>query len=134
MRKLHAMLTAVAAATLVVGGASAANAAGPEQGKPQSNQAKIGVASTTANDALGCPSGYVCLIASDGTIVNRYYYYGTYNLSGKHGYWIVDNNQTGGAHVDLCYNYGGTNCFAGPPAGYYAWYNLTPINSIKLRA
>lgn len=46
----------------------------------------------------------------------------------------VDNNQTGGAHVDLCYQYNGGNCFEGPAAGYYEWDDLTPINSIRLRA
>lgn len=127
MRKLRTALatavttasfTALLAGSALAGSALAADAA----------------ARPAADDPLGCPSGYVCLIASDGTIANKYYRYGTYNLAGKYGDWIVDNNQTGGAHVDLCYNYGGSNCFEGPPAGSWDWYNLTPINSIKLRA
>jgi hypothetical protein len=45
----------------------------------------------------------------------------------------VDNNQTGGATVTLCYGYNGGDC-TGPtiPAGSVLLRNLTPINSIRL--
>jgi hypothetical protein len=46
----------------------------------------------------------------------------------------VFNNQTGGAHVHLCYSYGGVNCFEGPLAGRGAWHDLTPINSVYLHS
>lgn len=135
MRKLRTMLATVATVTaMLVGGTTAANATGIESGKSKPNSSLTGVAAATDIDNLGCPSGDVCLISGSGAIIeNEYYYYGIYNLHDKYNGYLVDNNQTGGAHVDLCYNYGGTNCFGGPAADYAAVYDLTPINSIKLR-
>jgi hypothetical protein len=115
--KLSAVLATAATATVLAGGATSA------------------AASTVAvNDGWGCPSGYVCIIAPDGaTMVNKYYTYGVHNLSGKIGRYYVDNNQTGGATVNLCYGYNGEDC-TGPVirAGSVLLWNLTPMNSIRL--
>lgn len=118
-RKLSAVLATAATATVLAGGATSASAA---------------TAKVAADDGWGCPSGYVCIIAPDGvTIENKYYTYGAHNLSGKFDLHYVDNNQTGGATVTLCYGYNGGDC-TGPtiPAGSVLLRNLTPINSIRL--
>lgn len=92
----------------------------------------------TPNDTVyGCPSGAVCIYPRDQIYwldpypEAVYWSYGYHNLSNEYGdHWVV-NNQTGGATVDLCDGYNGTNCvqhqnfFAGD-------YDLTPINSIVL--
>ena len=116
MRKiLSAVLTTAATATVLAGGAVSASAA-------------------TAADGWGCPSGDVCLIGlTSGTIENEYYTYGAHNLSGKYGDYFVDNNQTGGATVTLCYGYSGAKCTGDTvPAGTTYVENLTPINSVRL--
>ncbi|MUN41696.1 hypothetical protein [Actinomadura litoris] len=130
MRKLRTVLattaTVAAATALPVGYATSAHAV-PSHTQPDHGRV------TTAGDGFDCPSGDVCLINDKFVIANKYFHYGTYKLSGKYGWWIVDNNQTGDAHVDLCYNSNGTNCFPGPAAGFYRWVDLTPVNSIRLR-
>ncbi|MCC5656060.1 hypothetical protein LC608_03480 [Nostoc sp. XA010] len=84
-----------------------------------------------------CPSGYVCIYAENAYIdtstpSNKYYRYGTYKLYNQYNYHWVYNNQTGGASVLLCKNSNGTNCPFTLYQGQYGYYDLTPINSIKL--
>lgn len=116
MKRLKAVL-ATGAATLAATGAMLA-----------------GAGTAHADTQNGCPDGYVCIYAQDqpanpGTLTNSYYRYGTYNLSNQYGWHWIDNNQTGGAHVTLCYGYNGTNCQAPLGPGWYA-VDLGPINSI----
>jgi hypothetical protein len=128
--KLAAVLMTAATAITLIGGATSASAATATA--TATNKATT-TTKAAANDDFGCRSGYVCIIATDGTIVNDYYTYGAHNLAGKYGYYYVDNNQTGGASVTLCYGYNGGNCTGETiPAGYYDFVNLTPINSIRL--
>lgn len=87
----------------------------------------------------GCPSGDVC-IYPEGAGWNGdhpesagfYHNYGYYNLSGQTDTHRIFNNQTGGATVKLCTNYGGTGCGSPLAAGHSEDVNLTPINSITL--
>lgn len=91
-----------------------------------------------AQTRFRCPSGYVCIYPEGAsrlnfsTPTNRYYRYGTYKLSNQYNGHYVYNNQTGGAKVALCKNSNGTNCPYTLGANQYVYYNLTPINSIKL--
>ncbi|MFD8086389.1 hypothetical protein ACFV4F_32365 [Kitasatospora sp. NPDC059722] len=91
-----------------------------------------GAGTAHADTVLDCADGYVC-IYSEGidstTVTNRYYNYGTYNLSNQYNNHWVFNHQTGGAHVALCYGYNGTNCLPATGPGWQ-FVNLTPINSI----
>jgi hypothetical protein len=123
-------MLAFAGSTLMASGAMTAHAA---DGDAMSDHAPV--AKVAAGDDLGCPSGYVCIVhaTEDLSIEHQYYRYGVYNLSNEYNGHIVDNNQTDNAHVDLCYGYNGVNCFEGPPAGDWEIYDLTPINSIRLR-
>ncbi|MEV7025677.1 hypothetical protein [Kitasatospora sp. NPDC093558] len=95
-----------------------------------------GAGTAHADTVDGCEDGNVC-IYSEGidshTITNKYFYYGTYNLSNQYNYHWVLNNQTGNAKVTFCYGYNGTNCQS--PEGWgWKWRDLTPINSIILSA
>ncbi len=89
-----------------------------------------------AQTRFGCPSGYVCIYPEKVSIrnepTNKYYRYGTYKLYNQYNAHGVFNNQTGGAKVQLCKNSNGTNCPYTLGANQYYYYNLTPINSIKL--
>lgn len=87
----------------------------------------------------GCPDGYVCIYAEgrehnigSSDITNKYYRYGTYNLSNQVNWHWVLNNQNG-AYVKLCTGYNGTgNCSDVQGPGHGEWRDLTPINSIVL--
>lgn len=63
---------------------------------------------------------------------HRWYNYGSYNLTNEYGERRVVNCQWGGARVQLCYGYGGTNCAITIPAGHVWEGSITPINSVKL--
>ncbi|MDT6984248.1 hypothetical protein ACFSUJ_28145 [Streptomyces lusitanus] len=100
-------------------------------------------ASAAQADWAGCPDGNVCIYAEGrysnigaGDITNKYFRYGTYNLSNQvNQHWVL-NNQTGpfeDAYVKLCTGYNGTgDCSKKLGPGYGEYLNLTPINSIVL--
>ncbi|MFI9284661.1 hypothetical protein [Streptomyces werraensis] len=100
-------------------------------------------ASAAAQDWAGCPDGNVCIYAEGrysnigaGDITNKYFRYGTYNLSNQvNQHWVL-NNQNGpfeDAYVKLCTGYNGTgDCSKVLGPGYGEYLNLTPINSIVL--
>jgi hypothetical protein len=114
-------LPAVVTAALLTGGAVLAGGA-------------TGASAATATDGWGCPSGYVCIIAPNGTDIEaKYYTYGAHNLVNMYDIHTVDNNQTGGATATLCYGYNGVDC-TGPTVivGWALHRNLTPFNSIRL--
>lgn len=95
-----------------------------------------------------CPSGHACIYeqcAYDASVqplsclytwaslpTNNYYYYGVYQLQNQYGWHLVYNSQTDNAKVWLCYDWYGNNCPWLVSAGSGSFYNLTPINSIKL--
>lgn len=88
----------------------------------------------------GCPAGYFCIYPGESwnndTPSHRYVKYGCYNLSNQIGNHYIANNQTGGAHVDFFtgYNCTGTEDHDDVPALWWsAPWNLTPVNSIRLR-
>ncbi|MFD7906026.1 hypothetical protein ACFVSN_08120 [Kitasatospora sp. NPDC057904] len=93
-----------------------------------------GAGTAHADTINGCADGYVCIYANDGTITNRYYNYGTYNLSNQYGYKWILNNQTGGAKVSFCTGYNGVDCGPAYTAVSWLYINLTPINSIVIAA
>lgn len=84
----------------------------------------------------GCPSGYVCIYPgaswNNGVPQLKYVAYGSYDLSNMFGSHRVFNNQTGGATVAMCTQYGGASCGTYRAPGWYADVDLTPINSIDL--
>ncbi|MCP2339242.1 hypothetical protein [Actinomadura rupiterrae] len=134
MKRIIAALAAATstAATLLAGGATA------PQANAADHHAQPNLATTVragGEDKFGCPLGDVCFISAyePWDVTNSWYRYGVYNLSGIYGEYGVDNNQTGGAHVDLCIQYNGGECYPGPAAGSYWWGDLTPVNSIRLR-
>jgi hypothetical protein len=93
-------------------------------------------ATASSSTVHGCPSGYVCIYPQsagwNGDVPQlKYVDYGAYNLSNMVGNHYVLNNQTGGASVGLCTQYGGASC------SYHAqdWsgnVDLTPINSVDV--
>jgi hypothetical protein len=101
-----------------------------------------GASAAAQNDWAGCPEGNVCIYAEGrynfdaGDVTNKYFRYGTYNLSNQVNYHWVLNNQTGqfeDAYVKLCTGYNGTgDCSTVLVPGYGDYLNLTPINSIVL--
>lgn len=98
---------------------------------------------TSAVATVGCGSGYVCIYQGDiydgspnHPIVYRWYKYGTYNVSGLVGDYTVANCQTGGAKFAMYSGYNGTgNILYNGPMGYNCtggWFDLTPVNSVRL--
>lgn len=86
-----------------------------------------------AADQYTCERGNVCVWDYDlGYYESKYYYYGCYNLHDQYNLHWIDNFQTNGARVWLCYSYNCGSCFQGVIAGYGTFYDLTDINSIKL--
>lgn len=84
-----------------------------------------------------CPPGYACIwdvgiVVGNPPPEHRYYRYGTSNFVNEYGEHTVWNHQTGGARVQLCLGYNGTNCTVTIPAGSAFHGSLTPFNSIKL--
>lgn len=97
-----------------------------------------GVAHAQATDDYqGCPSGYVCIYPNaswnNGVPEHRYYNYQAYDLTNEFGVHRIFNNQTGGATVQTCMGYGGSNCGDKMPPWTYRDEDLTPINSILLQ-
>jgi hypothetical protein len=92
----------------------------------------------------GCRSGYVCVYTGStfGSGVElRYYQYGAYNLHGQYHRHLIVNNQHYDSHyheaaeADLCTGYNGSRQLRSWVAeGDYQVENLTPINSIVLKA
>lgn len=94
-----------------------------------------------ASTWAGCPDGAVCIYPQnqDNSTSNPeavFWSYGYHNLSNEYGLHEIANNQTGGASLDLCYGYNGTNCTV--PNGHIAAgaigvnFDFTPINSVRL--
>jgi hypothetical protein len=125
-RQTHVILRRLFAAL----GAAAATAVALSAGTA------IATTSTTAGAVaakVDCPSGYVCVYPGNDASGNpdKYYRYGSYNLSNMFGHHLVVNNQTGNAGLRLCTAYGGQQC--GDRMGPGSYHpNLTPINSIML--
>jgi hypothetical protein len=98
----------------------------------------------TGQAVPGCGSGYVCVYngSTFGSGVElRYYNYGAYNLHSQYGHHLIVNNQHydsryhEAAEADLCTGYNGTKQFWNSvDEGDYQVENLTPINSIVLKA
>ncbi|MBB1261934.1 hypothetical protein [Streptomyces alkaliterrae] len=99
-----------------------------------------GTPAAQAATVKGCASGYVCMYQShedyqNGKPSHRWYTYGAHNLSNQFGRKYIANNQYGGAKVQLCNGYNGTNCSRSiilPDTHVYI--DITPINSVKLFA
>ncbi|MFI5732148.1 hypothetical protein ACIA49_18635 [Kribbella sp. NPDC051587] len=94
-------------------------------------------AATAATEAVTatCPSGAFCIQEQNGTILSKniWYSYGAHNLSGVTGLKYPVNNQTGGAGVAACFDYGGGRCSAVTrQTGRLPLYDFTPINSVVL--
>jgi hypothetical protein len=87
-------------------------------------------------DQYGCDSGWVCIINNNGNIVHAYYTYGAHNIENPYlyGWYFVDNNQTGGAEAALCTGSNGAGCGTYYDAPHSGWADMTPINSVGLRA
>lgn len=89
-----------------------------------------------ADAATGCSSGYVCFY-KNGSLVSRYFNYGTYNLSGYYGVYHVANCQNDWATLNLWRGYNGTDHIYSSAVpnnvGCHEFdYDMTPINSISL--
>lgn len=86
----------------------------------------------------GCPTGAVCLYPDDswnhGEPSQILRSYGGHNIDEQYGRHRLFNNQTGGAKAYACPGMNGTTCGSAIKPGEYIDYNLTPVNSIKLRA
>jgi hypothetical protein len=124
-RQTHLSLRKLAAAL----GAAAATAVALSAG--------TAIAATSAGNVaaakVDCPSGYVCIYPGNDANGNpdKYFRYGSYNLTNMFGNHLVVNNQTGNAGLRLCTSYGGQQCGERlGPGSYHP--NLTPINSIML--
>jgi hypothetical protein len=84
----------------------------------------------------GCPSGYVCIYPNagwnGGHPSHLYFRYGCYNLNNMFGVHRIFNNQTGGAAIRTCLQFGCGGCEGFLLPGTFIDKNLTPINSIVL--
>jgi hypothetical protein len=84
----------------------------------------------------GCPYGAVCVYPNaswnNGHPSLVFWSYGPHNLSNQVGLKRVFNNQYGGAHAYLCWQYNGGECDYPIEMYSYVDYDLTPINSIML--
>jgi hypothetical protein len=114
---------------LVAGVAVASIAAALTLGAP--------IAAHAVDTLHGCPPGYVCLYPQDAgwnndTPSDKWYDYGTYQLSNQYGYHFILNNQTGGAGLRLCNGWNGEACPWSVTAGDSARLDFTPLNSIRL--
>jgi uncharacterized membrane protein len=126
-RQTHLILRRLLAAL----GATAATAVALSTGTAMATTATSAGAMAAAKE--GCPSGYVCIYPGndDSGSPDKYYRYGSYNLTNMFGNHLVVNNQTGNAGLRLCTSYGGQQC--GDRLGPGSYHpNLTPINSIML--
>ncbi|MEP6649827.1 MAG: hypothetical protein ABJA74_07915 [Lapillicoccus sp.] len=92
-----------------------------------------------AGTKYGCPYGAVCIYPQNADFTagpeagGIYYSYGPHNLVNQFGLHHFYNNQYGGAGFKVCAGYNGVNCSGVARAtGGYAFYDLTPINSIVL--
>ncbi|KFF95722.1 hypothetical protein PV367_15220 [Streptomyces europaeiscabiei] len=87
----------------------------------------------------GCDYGAVCIYPegksyTEANPTHKFWSYGAHNLSGQVNKHWVFNNQYGRATADLCKQYNGGDCIETIPEGYAFYRDLTPINSITLRA
>ena len=147
-------VTAVAltgAATMAAAAQPAPNATAME-GVPHVVTASVSpslAVAPMAGTLFGCRAQWACLYTDNTDTMSAshphtdYFNYGFDNFSNVTGTHWIANNQTGGAPVYLCRNFGGTNCppftvggitFKYIPAGVAVNYNMTPINSIRLCA
>jgi hypothetical protein len=121
-RQTHLILRRLFAAL----GATAATAAALSAG--------TAIAATPGATAKAdCPSGNVCIYPGNDASgdPDKYYRYGSYNLSDMFGAHLIVNNQTGNAGLRLCTGYGGQQCGERMGPGSYH-PDLTPINSIMV--
>jgi hypothetical protein len=122
-------------ATAATVGIAAATLAGPTAAQ----------ARPTGGPVHGCAYGAVCIYsdASLSRITQTFWSYGPHNLVNQFGFKPIINNQYGGpgATAVLCFQYNGKDCDpnktidpvdAGPCVTCYAYFNLTPYNSIVL--
>jgi hypothetical protein len=143
--------TAIAVAVAAVAFTGAAATAVAAQPAPTTVTAVAAPSLTPVSGTVfGCRLQWVCLYTDHTNVLSAahphtdYFNYGFDNFSNVTGTHWIANNQTGGAPVYLCLNFGGTNCppfkDAGGgvhpylPAGFAALVNMTPINSIRLCA
>ncbi|NGN65804.1 hypothetical protein G5C51_18125 [Streptomyces sp. A7024] len=94
-------------------------------------------ASVRAGTVNGCKRGYVCVWTTKSWEHGnppslKFYRYGVHKLSGQHGERVIYNNQTGGATAQTCRTYSGTNCSSKLKPGKSWYFNISPINSIRL--
>ncbi|GHP00308.1 hypothetical protein KSF_103550 [Reticulibacter mediterranei] len=95
---------------------------------------------TAGQTCHGCPPGYVCIYpegstngVNDTTPTQKYYYYGVYQLSNQYGQHEIINNQVDKAWASLCTDWQGATCHQMLAPLTLGTYNLTPINSIKVK-
>jgi hypothetical protein len=141
-RHLRLLLVAIAAtaATMTFAAVPAAQASTSPANCPYGRICGL----RTGQAVPGCSGGYVCVYngSTFGTGVEmRYYNYGAYNLHSQYGHHLIVNNQHydsqyhEAAEADLCTGYNGTKLFWNSvDEGDYQVENLTPINSIVLKA
>jgi hypothetical protein len=95
---------------------------------------------TAGQTCHGCPPGYVCIYpegstngVNDSTPTQKFYYYGVYQLHNQYGQHEIINNQVDSAWAFLCTDWQGANCtwLLGPLT--LGTYDLTPINTIKVK-
>jgi len=152
MKKWRTSITrlAIAVAVAAVAFTGAAATAGAAQPTPTTVTAVAAPSLTPVSGTVfGCRLQWVCLYTDHTNVLSAahphtdYFNYGFDNFSNVTGMHWLFNNQTGGARVYLCRNFGGTNCppftvggvtFKYIPAGVAVNYNMTPINSIRLCA
>ena len=92
-------------------------------------------AATQSGTIAGCEEGYVCIYPDatwDHDPILKFYTYGAHNLSNVYGFKRLFNNQTGGAKVQTCWGYNGTNCLGILEAGDASDADFTPVNSVRL--
>lgn len=97
-----------------------------------------GTAQASDGSWAGCPYGAVCIYPQNQnpavSPTHVFYNYGAHNLSNQYGrHWVL-NNQYGGATAQLCTGYNGAGCNYTIAEGGGVYADLTPINSITLRA
>ncbi|MGI8712833.1 MAG: hypothetical protein ACR2NR_06570 [Solirubrobacteraceae bacterium] len=138
--RLLLVTIAASAATMTCAALPAAQASTPPANCPYGR-----ICSLRPGQAVpGCSSGYVCVYngSTFGSGVElRYYNYGAYNLHSQYHSHLIVNNQHYDSHyheaaeADLCTGYNGTKQFwDSVDEGDYQVENLTPINSIVLKA
>jgi hypothetical protein len=100
----------------------------------------FGLPSSAQAGMPGCTSGYACIsrdVYSGGespAVPLRYYDYGYYTLSNMFGNHLLQNNQTGYAKFLLCTDWYGNVCPTSVNPGTSMVADMTPFNSIRLKA